>query len=103
MVEFSRRFAQSIVHQISGLLQTSEVNSFVLVAEPQILGLLREAIAPVVPKQVALRDLAKNLCALKSREIHDYLAKRDLLPAYKALRLRSYGLRVLICICYLDR
>lgn len=83
MVEFSRRFAQSIAHHIDELLRTHDANTLVLVAEPQILGLLREAIAPVLPKHIALHDLAKDLCALKPREIHDYLAKRNLLPAYK--------------------
>lgn len=82
MVEFGRRFAQSIVRHINDLIQAEGINSLVLVAEPQILGQIREAIAPALPSQIKVQDLAKDLCALKPHELQDYLAKRELLPAY---------------------
>jgi protein required for attachment to host cells len=85
MAEFSRRFAQSVAHRIDELLKTHGANSLVLVAEPQILGLLRDAIAPVLPESVMMQDLAKDLCALKPHELQNYLAKQDLLPAYRSV------------------
>jgi protein required for attachment to host cells len=82
MAEFSRRFAQSVAHRIDELLKTHGANSLVLVAEPQILGLLRDAITP---KSVIIQTLAKDLCSLKPHELQNYLAKQDLLPAYRSV------------------
>lgn len=85
MAEFNRRFAQSVAHRIHELIKAHNVNSLVLVAEPQILGLLRDAIASVLPESVMMQDLAKDLCALKPHELQNYLAKQDLLPAYRSV------------------
>jgi protein required for attachment to host cells len=82
MAEFSRRFAQSVAHRIDELLKTHGASSLVLVAEPQILGLLRDAITP---KSVMIHTLAKDLCSLKPHELQNYLAKQDLLPAYRSV------------------
>lgn len=85
MVEFSRRFAQSVVRRMTDLIQVHEVNAVVLVAEPQILGLLREAAAALLPNQVKVKEVAKDLCGLKPHDLQEYLAKRDLLPAYRSV------------------
>mgnify|MGYP006272308531 CR=1 FL=1 len=85
MAEFSRRFAQSVAQRIGELLEAHDVNSLVLVAEPQTLGLLRDAVASILPKSIKMQDLAKDLCALKPHELQDYLAKRELVPAYRSV------------------
>lgn len=83
MTEFNRRFAQAITQTVNRLLQAHESTRLVVVAAPQTLGLLRDVLIPTLPKAIAVQEIAKDLCALKPREIHDYLAKRELLPAYQ--------------------
>jgi protein required for attachment to host cells len=82
MNEFDRRFAQSITQQVNRLIQTYESTSLILVSAPQTLGILRDVLIPNLSKPIPVHELAKDLCALKPREIHDYLAKREVLPAY---------------------
>lgn len=83
MIEFERRFAQAIATRIVELAQMHQAHQLILVAEPQILGLMREALAPVLPKTLKMSELAKDLCHFKPHELHEYLASRELLPAYR--------------------
>ncbi|AFZ36818.1 Host attachment protein [Stanieria cyanosphaera PCC 7437] len=80
-VEFEKRFAQNIINKITQLTQTHQAQQLILVAEPQILGLIRNTVATKLPKQLKQQDLAKDLCHLNSNQIHSYLAKKELLPA----------------------
>ena len=47
MIEFERRFAQKIATNIAHLTQVYQAQRVLLIAEPQILGLMREALIPV--------------------------------------------------------
>lgn len=76
-VEFERRFAQAITAQIQGQVQS--LQRLLLIAEPRILGLLREVLMPTLPKALQVSELDKNLCHLTAQELHEYLAKRELL------------------------
>lgn len=80
LVEFERRFAQAIVTQCDQLIAAHGLNAMVLVAEPQILGLLRHSLHSSNGRSVQLSDLPKDLCWMKPRQLHDYLAQRDILP-----------------------
>jgi len=82
MLEFERRFAQTIANKIVELADTSQVQQLLLIAEPQILGLMRESLMPILPKHLKISELAKDLCHLQAKELHEYLAKKELLPAY---------------------
>lgn len=81
IVEFERRFLQAIATKISNLSQVHQIQQLLLIAEPQILGLMREAIIPELSKQIQVSELAKDLCQLSSNELYEYLAKKELLPA----------------------
>lgn len=81
--EFERSFAKEIVSKINDLMQSSQSQQLILVAEPHILGLLRESLSPHLPKGLKLQELAKDLCKLKPAELHEYLAQRELLPIRK--------------------
>lgn len=85
IIEFERRFIQEIATKISNLSQIHQVQQLLLIAEPQILGLMREAVIPELSKQVKVSELAKDLCQLSSNELHEYLAKKELLPARQKL------------------
>lgn len=80
-VEFERRFANSIASHLNTLIQCFQTPHLILVAEPQILGLMREAIAATLPRNVKVSELAKDLCQFKPHELHEYLANKNLLPA----------------------
>jgi len=80
LVEFGRRFAQDIVIEIDKIIKEYELNSLILVAEPQILGVLRECLHGSNGRSITIDELAKDLCRLKSRQLHDYLSQKDLLP-----------------------
>lgn len=83
--EFGRRFAHTVATEILGLIQTYQAQRVVLVAEPQILGVVREVLAPLLPKTLQLQELAKDLCKLKPLELHKHLATKNLLPVRKAV------------------
>lgn len=87
MVEFERRFAQSITQHIGDLQRDHAVRHLVLVAEPQILGILREVMPSHLPPQLHVQEVTKDLCKLKAQDIHDYLAQRSLIPAFHRARL----------------
>ena len=78
--EFGRRFAQDIVVEIDRLIAEYELNSLILVAEPQILGVLRECLHSTNGRSITINELAKDLCRLKARQLHDYLTQKELLP-----------------------
>lgn len=84
MLEFERRFAQAIATEILKLIQTYQSQQLLLIAESQILGLMREAVVPVLPKNLTISELAKNLCQLTPHELHEYLVSKELLPAPEA-------------------
>ena len=83
--EFERHFAKEIVNKVLHLSQAYQANQVVLVAEPKVLGFIRDALTPQIPKNLKLQELAKDLCKLKPHELHEYLAERELLPVRKVV------------------
>lgn len=79
-VEYDRRFAGEIAQQLLQVLQTAQAQQLILVAEPQFLGITREALTPALPKGLDVIELAKDLCNLTPTELQTYLAQKDLLP-----------------------
>lgn len=82
LLEFERRFAQSIVSRLTELLQESPIRQLILIAEPQVLGILRDVIPSHLTQQLTVSEVTKNLCRMSPKELHTYLAKRSLLPAF---------------------
>jgi protein required for attachment to host cells len=80
LAEFEKRFAQDIVQQIDTLIANLKIKSLVLVAEPQILGMLRDCLHSSNGRSVTISDLAKDLCWMKPRQLHDYLSQKGILP-----------------------
>ena len=70
------------------LIRVYKAKHLILVAEPQVLGYVRESLIPMLPQNLELRELAKDLCKLKIKEIHEYLANKKLLPARNKLSQR---------------
>ena len=89
MFEFERRFAQTIVQRIIDLSQAHQTKHLILVAEPQILGILREAKTAGLSKQLVVTEVAKDLFRMGIKDLHDYLAKRSLLPGFHRVAVRN--------------
>ena len=88
MIEFERRFAQNISNQIFSLIEVYKSGHLLLIAEHRILGLMREILRPILPKNLKLVELAKDLCQVKPKELHEYLANKKLLPARRSVSQR---------------
>ncbi len=80
-IEFEKRFANKINGVMLNFIQTHQARQLILVAEPQILGMMREAMTDNLFKTLNIHEVAKDICHLKLHQIHDYLAKKNLLPA----------------------
>lgn len=81
--EYERRFAQAVADEIIEFTQRQAIQRLVLVSEPQMLGILRGSVIPLLPAILNVQVIAKDLCKLKASEIHEYLARKKLLPAHK--------------------
>jgi protein required for attachment to host cells len=86
-VEFERKFATQISAKIADLAQSHQSEQIVIVAEPQILGLMRETLISVLPRQLKVNELAKDVCQLKPQELHHYLAGKGVLPIRKDIAI----------------
>ncbi|MGF1542575.1 MAG: host attachment protein [Pleurocapsa sp.] len=80
VLEFEKKFANKISSAMLDLIETYQARHLVVVAEPQILGIMREAMTDKSFKTINVQEVAKDICHLKSTQIHDYLAKKKLLP-----------------------
>ena len=80
-LEFEKRFANKISSAMLDHIKTHQAKHLILVAEPQILGLMREAMTDNLFKNINIQEVAKDICHFNVNQIHDYLAKKELLPA----------------------
>jgi protein required for attachment to host cells len=85
VVEFEQRFSQDIVSRMQSLIESHKIRHLLLVAEPQMLGIVREPINAEISKTVEVKELAKDLCQFSVRDLHEYLASKKLLPARKGI------------------
>jgi protein required for attachment to host cells len=81
IIEFERHFAHLITARIIDLIHTHQAQQLFLISETKILGLMRESLMPLLPKDIKISELAKNLCQLKPHELYEYLVNKELLPA----------------------
>jgi protein required for attachment to host cells len=73
-LELERRFAREIAQHAVALTQSWPDGHVVLVAEPRMLGLLREPLHRALRPGVELKELAKDYSHLSASELHDQLA-----------------------------
>ena len=87
-LEFEKRFANRISSAMLKMIKTHQAKQLILVAEPQILGMMREAMTDKLFKTLNLAEVAKDICHFNVNQIHDYLAKKELLPACRRVYSR---------------
>lgn len=80
--EYERRFAHNIAEQCSILSKKHNATGIVLVSQQRLLSHLRTAIDSKI-KDIPTQELAKDLSKLNPIELHQYLAKVQLLPKRK--------------------
>jgi protein required for attachment to host cells len=70
---------------MQSFIESHKIRHLLLVAEPQMLGIVREPINAEISKTIEVKELAKDLCQLSGRDLHEYLASKKLLPARKGI------------------
>ena len=86
--EFEKRFANKISNALIDLVKTHQAKHLIIVAEPEILGIMREVMSDNFFKSLNLKEVAKDICHFNVRQIHDYLAKKNLLPPCQKVYFR---------------
>ncbi len=81
--EINRRFASKILQHLHAITQNYPNHHLILVAEPHLLGSLRESVPNHIPSTMAVSELAKDLCRLSAHDLHKYLTNKQMLPDFK--------------------
>lgn len=77
--EVERRFAREVVAHVGALLQGNSAGKLVIVAEPRMLGMLRESLRGATAKRIIISELARNHTHLTPSRLHQRLAADDLI------------------------
>ncbi len=77
--EFEKRFAKDVASEAVRLARQAHAKQMVVVAQDRTLGKLRSSIQPML-NGMALKELPKDLSKLSPRQLHNALAREQLLP-----------------------
>lgn len=80
-IELERRFAMEIARKTAALVEGWSDGVVVLVADPRMLGLLRDSVRNALKPAVHVKELAKDYAHLTAAELYDHLALNGLVPA----------------------
>ena len=80
-LELEKRFAQEIAGRAAGLTQSWSQGAVILVAEPRMLGLLREAGREALKRGVTIKELAKDYTQLTVSELREQLNATGIMKA----------------------
>lgn len=86
--EYERRFANSIADEARRFSQSHNSSGVILVSQKRMLGFLRSAIEPKF-SGIRTKELAKDLSKLNPIELHEHLAKENLIPHRRPPSLAS--------------
>jgi protein required for attachment to host cells len=87
-IELGKKFANKISRALLNLVKDYKATQLILVAEPQVLGRMREVMTDHRFTQLSLTEVAKDICHFSSDQIQDYLAKKTRLPACQKVYVR---------------
>ena len=79
--KFEPKFAREITSEIIHLVRINQGKKLILVAKPQILQLTRKFFTPTLFNHLQIEELNKDLSNFSSSQIHQYIAKKQLIPA----------------------
>ncbi len=78
--ELVRRFARRVAEETARRVQANSAAHVVLVAQKRTLGHLRPALEPLLRASVDVREVGKDLSKLSPTELHEHLARENVLP-----------------------
>ncbi len=82
--ELVRRFARRVAEETAKCVQACNASHVVLVAQKRALGYLRPALDPLLKAGIDVREVGKDLSKLSPTELHEHLARENILPRRKA-------------------
>ena len=81
--ELERRFARKVLEKTRRVAEANKARCVMLVAPSRMLGLLRQHLDIIRKRGMKVHGLAKDVTKFSPKQIHDYLAREQLLPACK--------------------
>jgi protein required for attachment to host cells len=80
-LELERRFGHEIALKAAEIANRWDAGTVVLIADPRLLGLMREYMRDALKPAIELKELAKDFTKLTPEELHDHLARNSIVPA----------------------
>ncbi|MGH8634919.1 MAG: host attachment protein [Burkholderiales bacterium] len=80
-IELERRFSVEIARKAAVLARNWSTGSVVLVADPRMLGFLRDAVRGALKPGISVKELAKDYAGLTASRLQDHLAENGVVPA----------------------
>jgi protein required for attachment to host cells len=81
-LELERRFAREIAEHAAQLTRGWSHGSVMLVAEPRLLGLVREPLYKALNPSLELKELAKDYSHLAAADLRGHLELHRMIPAH---------------------
>ena len=88
-LELEKRFAHEVAAMAAARVAAWSGGSVALVAEPRMLGLLREAVRGVLKRDIRVKELAKDYTQLTPAELQEQLAHSGLISSASAQPAQS--------------
>ena len=82
--ELERRFGRMVLENALRIAKTNRSKFVVLSAPARMLGFLRQDLNIFNKHGIVVKKLGKDMTKLTSRQIHDHLAKKQILPERKS-------------------
>jgi protein required for attachment to host cells len=80
-IELERRFSVEIARKAAVLARNWTTGSVILVADPRMLGFLRDAVRGALKPEISVKELAKDYAHLTATKLREHLALSGVLPA----------------------
>lgn len=81
--EFDRRFGRKVLEKARRIAKANKARCVLLIAPSRMLGLIRQEMDIISKQGMRVYELAKDMTKFTPRQIHDYLADEEWLPACK--------------------
>jgi len=81
-IELQRRFSVEVARKAAALAKNWATGSVVIVADPRMLGFLRETVRATLKPRIQVKELAKDYAGLTISRLRDQLAEDGIVPAH---------------------
>ena len=79
--KFESKFAREITGEIIHLIRIKQGQKLILIARSPIINLIHKFFTPTLFKSLHIQELPKDFSHFGSKQIHQYLAQKQLIPA----------------------